>query len=105
MIELGRRELEGLLRFNKRTIVLYIYTPFCGTCKLTSKMLNVVLEALPNVRIYQCNINRIPNFVAQWKITSVPCMIILNRNQVVQKEYAMKSVDHLYKLLTPLQDM
>lgn len=103
MIELGKRELEGLLRFNKRTIALYVYTPFCGTCKLTSKMMDIALEALPNVSVYQCNINRIPDIATQWKITSVPCLVILQKDQVLEKKYAMKSVDHIYELLKPFQ--
>jgi thioredoxin-like negative regulator of GroEL len=104
MIDLGKLELEGLLRFNKGTIVLYIYTPFCGTCKVTSKMLEVALEALPTMRVYQCNINRIPTIAAEWKITSVPSLVIINKNHIVDKVYALKSVDHIYDILKSLQN-
>jgi thioredoxin-like negative regulator of GroEL len=104
MIELGKREIEGLLRFNKRTIVIYFYSPLCGTCKLSSQMLDIALEALPELDIYKCNINRVQGVAAEWQITSVPCLVILNRDQIINKIYAMKSVAHIYEMLKPLQN-
>jgi thioredoxin-like negative regulator of GroEL len=103
MIELGKREIEGLLRFNKKTIVVYFYSPLCGTCKLSSQMLDIALEALPEVNIYKCNINSAQDIAAQWQITSVPCLVILSKDQIISRAYALKSVAHIYELLKPLQ--
>lgn len=104
MIELSREELDGLLRFNKRSIALYFYTPLCGTCKFSTQMLDIVTETLPNVTVYKCNINLLADIANKWQIESVPCLLILNKNRVVNKVYALKSVAYLYTILQPLQD-
>ncbi len=104
MTELSRIELEGLIKFHKGASALFFYTPFCGTCKLATKMIEVTLEALPGVTIYRCNVNRVPNIVTQWEISSVPCIVILHQKVVVKKLYAMNSVADIYHLLKPLQN-
>jgi thioredoxin-like negative regulator of GroEL len=103
MKELSRIELEGLLKFHKGACALFFYTPFCGTCKLATKMLEVTLEALPEVMVYRCNVNSLAHIVSQWEISSVPCIIILEKKEVVKKVYALNSVADIYHLLKPLQ--
>lgn len=44
MKELQENELESI---QDDVYLLYLYTPFCGTCQLASKMLTVVEEMLP----------------------------------------------------------
>lgn len=104
MIELEKQELEGLLRFNQKKIALYIYSPFCGTCKVATKMLEVALETLPKVNVFKCNLNHVPSIAQKWEVTSVPCLIIMDKNKVESKIYAMKSVTDIYQLLYPLQN-
>lgn len=44
MKELQEHELDHI---EDDVYLLYLYTPFCGTCQLASKMLTVVKEMLP----------------------------------------------------------
>ena len=96
MKELSKQELDGLLTFNKKRVALYFYTPLCGTCKLATRMLEVTLEALPTITVYTCNVNMMAEYVAKWQISSVPCLIMLEKNQVVSVEYSLQSVAKLY---------
>lgn len=50
MKELQEHELEHIA---DDVYLLYLYTPFCGTCQLASKMLTVVKEMLPDVAFYK----------------------------------------------------
>lgn len=50
MKELQEHELDHI---EDDVYLLYLYTPFCGTCQLASKMLTVVKEMLPDVAFYQ----------------------------------------------------
>ncbi|WP_025026496.1 thioredoxin family protein [Caldalkalibacillus mannanilyticus] len=99
MRELNQPELEGLIKFNKGAVALFFYTPFCGTCKMASKMLEITLEAIPEAIMYKCNVNRVPDIIQQWEISSVPCIVLLQGAKVEQKIYAMQSVADLYTLL------
>ncbi|GAA0359066.1 methyltransferase domain-containing protein [Bacillus horti] len=101
MFELGKKEMDGLLRFNQQTIPVYIYTPLCGTCKVTTKMLEIVEAALPELKLYSCNLNAVTEVAERWKIESVPCLAFIQGAQVQKKIYAFKSVDEVYEMLKP----
>jgi len=76
----------------------------CGTCKMGRRMLEITLEALaqsgsPDVKVGACNLNAMPVLAEKYNITSVPCLLFLNRGIAVKKIYAMQSVDFLYQNL------
>ncbi|MBP1995257.1 thioredoxin family protein [Paenibacillus eucommiae] len=78
---------------------VFLYTPFCGTCKLTERMLTIITTMEPQLPIYKSNINFLPQISRDWQITSVPCIVIVGENQNMEFVYRMKAVDDLYKLL------
>jgi thioredoxin-like negative regulator of GroEL len=81
--------LEGLL----------IYTPLCGTCQLAERMLEIVQATGIAMPLRKLNINYAPALREAWKITSVPCLVLLRDGTPIHMEYTMNSVDHLYNLI------
>ncbi|MEO4054391.1 thioredoxin family protein [Solibacillus sp. CAU 1738] len=77
----------------------YLYTPMCGTCAVASKMMDVVVELLPNVPIGMANINYTNNLAFDLEIESVPCLLITKDGKVTEKVYAFQSVTNLYAIL------
>ncbi|USB33587.1 thioredoxin family protein [Paenibacillus sp. YPG26] len=78
---------------------VFFYTALCGTCQLGERMLEIVQAADPSIQIGKININYAPVLRERWRIASVPCLVLLEAGEPIQFEYAMQSVDHLYKLL------
>ncbi|PLR67122.1 MULTISPECIES: thioredoxin family protein [Bacillaceae] len=97
MIELKEKQLDMFAEMD--TGILYLYTPFCGTCQLAKKMLTVVEAALPSLNIYMANLNFLPKQALDWGIESVPCLLVFENGSVVQKKYAFHSVEHIYQIL------
>lgn len=79
---------------------LYMYTPLCGTCKVGERMLEVVMEMLPDLPLFKMNINQVPQLAEEWRIESVPCLISMQDKIPIRKVYAMKSVVDLHKVFT-----
>jgi thioredoxin 1 len=77
----------------------YLYTPICGTCKIASKMMEVIEELLPHIPIGKGNINFLEEFAYKQQIESVPCLLITKDGKVHEKVYAFKSVQNLYEKL------
>ncbi|MEJ8547943.1 thioredoxin family protein [Brevibacillus borstelensis] len=78
---------------------VFLYTPFCGTCKLGEKMLEIVEQTIHGVPLYRFNINTGPQFAQKWEITSVPGLLIFRQGRLVEKHFAFRSVDFLYRTL------
>ena len=82
--------------------IFYLYTPLCGTCQIASPMVTMLEQLFPSVVFYRVNINTHKKLAQDWKITSVPCLIIYQRDREVARKYAFESVPDLYSWLQSL---
>jgi thioredoxin 1 len=97
VIEINPSELPQRIKGKKSAV--FFHTPLCGTCKVGSRMLEIVEATLPNLKIASCNINTASEIASAYNIESVPCLIIFSEGEVKEKVYAFQSVDYLYNLL------
>ena len=84
------------------TFCLYVYTPMCGTCQVSSKILMVSLKLVPQLMEREMNIHFFPNLARQYEIESVPCLLLFKNGQLQDKIYAFQSVPYIYSVLTGL---
>src|SRR5690348_1764119 len=85
-----------------KPFAVFVYTPFCGTCQLTERMLEIIMTMEPKLPLYKCNVNFLPQMSRDWQISSVPCIVIVKAGQPYKTIYQMKAVDDLYKFLAPI---
>jgi thiol-disulfide isomerase/thioredoxin len=102
MQEWSPQELAERIASVDSPFAVFLYTPFCGTCKLAERMLNIVMTMEPELPLYQSNMNFLPQLVRDWQITSVPCIVIVEGVEHQKFIYNMGSVDELYVKLKPL---
>ncbi len=101
MEEWTKSEMDTFLD-EKRTGYLYFYTPMCGTCQVAGKMLTVIDQLLPEIPSGKADLNYLPEMAERFEIESVPCLIMLNKGEVLEKIYAFQSVPYLYEKLKGL---
>lgn len=96
-----KKEIQMALA-RKETFALYLYTPFCGTCKVGEKMLQVLYTMNPDLPLYKGDLNFLPDLARKWQVMSVPCLALIRNGQLVQKVYALGSVVELHEVLKRL---
>ncbi|MDQ0247292.1 thioredoxin-like negative regulator of GroEL [Bacillus fengqiuensis] len=101
MIEWNEEQLTKQLK-EKDRVVVFFYTPLCGTCQVAKKMLTVAEAMLPGAEIGMCNLNFMPHQAKQYEIESVPCLIMIERNEIRQKMYAFHSIEYILNELKPI---
>jgi hypothetical protein len=101
--ELNQYELARLLDVTARPFALLVYSPFCGTCKLAERMLDIVQATGISTPIFKLDVNYAPAMRDNWKISSVPCLVLIREGEPNCFEYTMRSVDHLYELIKKLE--
>lgn len=99
--ELNESELLSKIKEEANAFALFVHTPFCGTCALAHKMLQIVEAMGRSIPIYTINIAFAPRFREHYRIGSVPCLGIFEQGAMRRKEYALHSVDQLYVWLIP----
>lgn len=98
--ELNEKQLHTLANIDIGKAAVLFTTPFCGTCKVALKMLEIVAETNVPYHLYQANINFTPFFREHWQIKSIPALVIIENGSIAKTIYAMRSVADLYEQLT-----
>lgn len=78
---------------------LFFKTPFCGTCQLAEQLLSITFQALDSrsVPTYECRAGEWKEYLNKWHIESVPCLIFIKNESILEKIYAFESVTKLYQ--------
>ncbi|WP_106496775.1 thioredoxin family protein [Lentibacillus sp. Marseille-P4043] len=79
--------------------LLFIHTPFCGTCALARTMLDKIESVHQESIFYHMNASFYPDFMQDNQIESVPCLLIKTDNEVQEKVYAFHSIANIYSYL------
>ncbi len=89
-----REQWETVLK-ESPTAAYYLYTPMCGTCAVASKMMEVIAVMRPDMPIGKADLNYVQDLAVDYKIESVPCLLIQKDGIVQHKIYAFQSVPYL----------
>lgn len=96
MQEMSTEQIDSIFKRHFNGLI-YTYTPMCGTCQVSGRMLTVIEELLPEIEIRKLNVNFFPELAAQLTIESVPCLLFIKEGVVAEKLYAFRSVPYLYE--------
>jgi thioredoxin-like negative regulator of GroEL len=97
-----RTEAELVGRANAgESFAVFLYTPLCGTCKVASRMLEVVMAMRPSYEVDRANIHFTPQLAQEWRVESVPCLVAFEGREA-RKLYAFQSVETVDRFLKPL---
>lgn len=67
------------------TVVMDIWAPWCGPCKILSPMLAELEGELPGLSVIKQNVDEDKTIAAQFGVQSVPTMVIFQNGKAVEK--------------------
>lgn len=83
----------------KKDAFVFIYSRFCGTCHVARGFLNKIENTHQDEIFYELNATMHPDFLQNYKIESVPCLLIIKDNKIKEKIYTFYSVANIYQYL------
>ena len=90
-------DLEDITEnYNEEKHLIFGYTPMCGTCKVSERMLDIANDIL-QLPVKKVDLNFHPEFSKE-KVMSVPVLLVMNKDQV-KRIYAFQSVPYLLENL------
>ncbi|KAA9006516.1 thioredoxin family protein [Paenibacillus spiritus] len=96
--ELDEQELLQKLENPGTPLAILAVSPFCGTCQVALRMLDIAGHLLPEeVELIRADVNRMPAFVQSLRISSVPALLAVRQDRSVAEPvlYAVQSVEHI----------
>ncbi|GGB88802.1 MULTISPECIES: thioredoxin family protein [Staphylococcus] len=83
---------------DKDKYLIFGYTPTCGTCKVSERMLDIANEML-ELPITKLDLNLHPDFSQAYEIQSVPILMLMSKGEEQKRIYAFQSVPYLLENL------
>ncbi len=95
MEEWTKEEVQNAV-IEEPVVCVYLYTPICGTCQVAKKMMTVVQDLLPQLKIGMNNLNYGKELAEIYQIESVPCLLLVRDGKIQKRIYTFQSVPYLY---------
>ena len=91
MIKYLENENDFEKEISKEFILVDFYADWCGPCKMMGK----VLEEMDDIDILKVNVDSYPNIAREFKVMSIPTLIIFANGKEVKKNIGMMSKSDL----------
>ena len=83
----------------KETVLADFWAPWCGPCRMQGPVLEKFAEANPDVKVVKINVDDNQELAMQFKIMSIPSMIVFKNCEAVNCAVGLQSKAALEELV------
>ena len=83
----------------KETVLADFWAPWCGPCRMQGPVLEKFAEANPDVKVVKINVDDNQDLAMQFKIMSIPSMIVFKNGEAVNCAVGLQSKAALEELV------
>lgn len=83
----------------KETVLADFWAPWCGPCRMQAPVLEKFAEANPDVKVVKINVDDNQELAMQFKIMSIPSMIVFKSGEAVNCAVGLQSKAALEELV------
>ena len=77
-------------------VLVYFYADWCSKCKLIKPL----LENISSIKIVGIDVDKYRDITKKFGVMSIPCLILFNRGEEIDKHFGLISKEELNKLIS-----
>ena len=98
-IEITKDNFQEQVVDSDTPIVLDLWAPWCGPCKMISPILDrLASEFDGHVRVGKINVDDEPELAAQFRVQSIPMLVVMKGDQMVDQSIGFRGEPHLREM-------
>lgn len=80
---------------NNGKVLVDFYADWCGPCQMLAPILEQLAEEQSDVKIVKLNVDEAQNIAAEYRVMSIPTMILFENGQVVDQKVGVLSKEDI----------
>ncbi len=97
--EITQENYEELVTKSEKPVLLDFWATWCGPCRMVSPVLDEIAEENENLVLGKINVDEQGALAAQFRIVSIPTMILMDHGEQVEKVIGYRPKEELKELL------
>ena len=99
VVKITKDNFQELVLNGDREVLLDFWAPWCGPCRMVSPIVDEIAQERKDVLVGKVNVDEEMELAAQFRVMSIPTLVVLKNGQVVNQVIGARSKRELLSLL------
>ena len=82
-----------------KEVLLDFWATWCGPCRMIAPTLDEIAEEREDIKVCKVNVDEEPELAAQFQITSIPTLMVIQNGKVVKQSLGAKPKAQILDML------
>ena len=99
IIDLTKENFQAEITKSDKPVLVDFWAVWCGPCQMMAPILHELETEMPDVQIGKVNVDEQMDLAQQFKVVSIPMLILIKNGQVAAKDIGVKSKEELLEFM------